>query len=486
MIDFTLMKHQEEALYKSSFTPDMFLAFEMGTGKSCTTIQMIRARSAERGRLCKTLILAPLIVLKNWKKEFALFSKIDQNSIHILQGPIKKRTDFVHSQLGYSCIFITNYDSMQDETFVKKLKEWGPEILVCDESHNLKSYKSVRAKNVTEIARVCTNRYMLTGTPILNNSMDLFKQYDIMDGHLGNSSTFPGNFFVFRARYFEDENAAWSSKPGYFPKWVPKEHAYPELMEKISKKTLRVTKKECLDLPPLVVQNVDVELGKDQLTSYKEMQKDYVTWVSDELNRGVPKAVVARLAVTKALRLQQIVSGFVNTEDGTAVRFKKVPRLDALRDLLEIITPTDKVIVWCCFKENYKMIAEVCKELGIGYREIHGDISNQDKYKSQEEFNNDDSVRVLVGNQSAGGVGISLVSATYSIYYSRGFRLSDDLQSEARNHRRGSEIHDKITRINLVSVGTVDELISEALANKLDISEKILDFNKQIGGANAN
>lgn len=473
------MEHQKKALWKSQFEKDLFLAFDTGTGKSCAAIQMIRARSAEKGRLCRTLIFAPLIVLKNWKKEIGMFSQIDQKQVHVLEGPVAKRIAFVKSQVGYSSIMITNYDALQNKDFVNALKEWKPEILVADEVHNCKSYQSKRAKAVAEIADLCENRYLLTGTPILNNAMDLFMQFRILDGYLGKNATFPSNFFVFRSTYFVDENASWSSKPGHFPKWVPRETAYAELLQKIEKKTLRITKAECLDLPPLVVQDVEVQMSPEQMAAYIEMKKEYITWVNDEMNKQ-PLAVVARLAVTKALRLQQIVSGFANTESGETIRFKNVPRLNALKELLEMITPGNKVIVWACFKENYKMISEVCKELGIKYVEITGEVDNETRFKSMESFNNDPSVRLLIGNQGAGGVGVNLVSATYAIYYSRNFKLGDDLQSEARNYRRGSEVHEKITRLNLVCPGSIDELVAEALKGKLDISEKILNFTNKL------
>jgi SNF2 family DNA or RNA helicase len=357
---------------------------------------------------------------------------------------------------------------------LKAFIDWGVEILICDESHILKNYKSKRAKNVAKLADKCRHRYLLTGTPILNSSMDLYQQFRILDGYQGAYSTFGNNFFAFRAKYFMDKNIAWAGKPNYYPEWVPKVTAYKELQERISKKTMLAKKLDCLDLPPLVVQTQEVTLGKDQKKAYEEMRKDFITWIKSQ--RDVNEAVVARLAITKALRLQQICSGFGTTESGESVRFTSVPRLEALRELLETITGQNKVIVWACFKENYKMIAEVCKELGLKYVELHGEQNSKEKQQSVDALNNDPEVRVLIGNQGAGGIGVTLTAATYSIYYSRGFKLGDDLQSEARNHRRGSEVHDKITRINLICPDTIDELVSEALANKLDISDKILKF----------
>lgn len=480
MIEYEMMPHQKDAVWKSSFKPDMFLAWEMGTGKSCATINMIRQRFAEEKRMMKTLILAPLIVLKNWKKEFDLFSKINQKAIQVLDGPIAKRIDNIQGFDGPR-ILILNYDALQNENLVKALLAWGPEILVADECHTLKNPKSKRAKHVSVIADVCKHRYLLTGTPILNNALDLFMQFRVLDGYLRHNSTFGMNFFSFRATYFEDENAAWSSRPGHFAKWVPRPATYELLHEKIQAKSIRIKKADVLkDLPPLVREDRFVDMSVEQKKAYVQMKRDFVAFIEDKLKEGHTHAVVAKLAVTKALRLQEIVSGYAKTDEGQIVRFKDNPRLDELKELLLTLTPEHKVIVWAVFKENYKMIKELCESLNIGCVEIHGDIPNKEKYANQDKFNNDPACRVLIGNQDAGGVGINLVASDYSIYFSRNFKLSSDLQSEARNHRKGSEIHEKVTRIDLICQGSIDELISEALSQKLEISTLIIDRVKDI------
>jgi SNF2 family DNA or RNA helicase len=72
------------------------------------------------------------------------------------------------------------------------------------------------------------------------------------------------------------------------------------------------------------------------------------------------------------------------------------------------------------------------------------------------------------------------VEASYAIYYSKGFKLEHDLQSEARNHRGGSEMHDKVTRIDIVAKGTIDELITESLEKKQNIAERILSWKDRL------
>ena len=322
-----------------------------------------------------------------------------------------------------------------------------------------------------QLADQSAHNYILTGTPILNSSQDVFMQFRILD----RGETFGKNFYTFRHTYFEDENARRKGTQGYYPKWIPKPFSFDELQGKISRKALRVLKSECLDLPPLIRQQVYTEMNTEQKRMYKEMMNDYITWLKD--NKDQPRAVLAQLAVTKALRLQQIVTGFASDEEGKLHRLNSVPRLKVLEELLVDLTPGNKVIVWATFKENYKMIAELCDKIGIKYREIHGDISHNQRQINMNDFRKDPEVRVMIANQSAGGTGINLIEASYSIYYSKGFKLEDDLQSEARNYRGGSEIHDKVTRIDIVAKGTVDELIAEALQNKQNIADRILGWN---------
>ena len=354
------------------------------------------------------------------------------------------------------------------------LLKWSPDILVCDESHVLKNPESVRARKVSVLADQAKHVYLLTGTPVLNNAMDLFMQFKILDG----GETFGRNFYAYRATYFEDENYRFKGKQSYFPKWGIRKEAYQAIQNKIKEKSLRVLKKDCLDLPPLIRQNVYTELSMQQIKAYREMMTNFITFIENK--SGLPAAVVAQLAVTKALRLQQIVSGFVKDDEGKVHRLD-APRAKVLEGLLSDLATDNKVIVWACFRENYAMIAEVCTKLGYEYREIHGDSgTHKERFQAMDDFRKDPKVRVMIANQGAAGVGVNLVEASYAIYYSKNFKLGDDLQSESRNHRSGSEVHDKITRIDIVAKGTIDELVTEALQNKQNISDRILEWKHKL------
>lgn len=457
-----LWAHQKKALQLARERKSLALFWEMGTGKTRAMIEILEAVRRSRSTGFKTLIFCPIIVMQNWKREFLLYSGLEERDIGIVYGSQKQRCDALEK--GHS-VWITNYESLLMATFVTRLHEVCPAVLVFDESHKLKNLRSKRTMAAIKLADRSKRRYLLSGTPVLNSPMDLFSQYRVLD--LG--ETFGTNFYSFRAEYFVDKNAGMP-KIKYFPNWVVRRGALEAMNSKIAGSSMTVKKKDCLDLPPLVKTKVYVEMSPEQKAIYESMQKDFVAFTLSGM-------CVASLAITKGLRLMQIVSGYLPVEEGqhvTETAFKETPREAALRELLSELTPQHKVIVWAVYHSNYATIRKACDDLSLSYVEIHGQVSTDLKFKAVDRFNNDPSVRVLIGHPGSGGIGINLVAASYSIFYSRNFSLENDLQAEARNYRGGSEIHEKITRIDFVTPGTIDELVLKSLENKIDVGEKIL------------
>lgn len=468
-------KHQLQAFERSKTLPEYAYLFDPGCGKSGVTINRIRWEFAKRNRIMRTLILCPSVVIENWKDEFTKHSKIGSR-VYPLYGPIKKRIAFAEGKVQEDDgqVFVTNYEGLvSSKDFAQFFREWKPEIVVFDELHYLKAHNTLRTKLCAEIARNAEIRLGLSGTPVLNSLLDVFSQWLVLD----NGATFGKNFFAFRAEYFYDKNASMP-KDRYFPDW----RIRPESAEKISalmaKKASYAKKVECLDLPPLVIKNVFVDLSKEQAQLYEALKKDFVAYCED-------KACVATLAITKALRMMQVVTGYIPLEEISGKHAKSIKKLDnprakALKSLLEQIAPIAKVCVWACYKDNYETIRGVCDELGLGYVEVTGETAGKDRFENVRRFNEDADCRVYLGHPGSGGIGINLTAASYSIFYSRTFSYGHDVQAEARNHRGGSEIHERITRINLVARGTIDEHIHARLQQKQEISGKVLAEIAQI------
>ena len=117
--------------------------------------------------------------------------------------------------------------------------------------------------------------------------------------------------------------------------------------------------------------------------------------------------------------------------------------------------------------------------MGIEYTMLTGEQNLEGKREAMDRFNNDENIRVIIANRRAGGIGINLIAADYSIVYSRNFSLEEELQSEARNYRGGSQIHKRIVKIDLCANDTIDERVVEALSKKQNISDTIIDFAKE-------
>jgi SNF2 family DNA or RNA helicase len=464
-MELKLWAHQKRGIERAKEIPNLALLFDAGTGKTLTTIRILADKYNAQKRVMKTLIVAPVIVLDNWKREFAKFCpKLPQERIFILHGNKKDKIlqDILSSKEGNN-IVVTNFETLLNEKVRNQLLNWKPEIMIIDESQRIKNPQSKRTKYAIALSDVTRHNFILSGTPILNSPMDIFSQYRALD----KGATFGKNFFSFRATYFYDANAGMPSHV-HFPDWRPRREMMDHLNSKIYSIAERAIKSECLDLPDLVKTKIYVELSPAQRKVYTELKNDFVSYVESS-------AVVADLAITKALRLQQIVSGYVKLEDDREMTFEETDRIKALSELLEDLAPSNKIIVWAVFKQNYAAIRRVCEALKIKFVEATGETPVKTKFANVDAFNNDPSVRVFIGHPGALGVGINLTAASHSIYFSRTFSLENQLQSEARNFRGGSiDLHSKITQIDLIAKNTVDEDVVAALERKENVAEAIL------------
>lgn len=464
-----LWKHQEIAVARASALDDLALFFEMGTGKTRTTIEILRGKYNGAKRIMRTLVFGPIIVTAQWKAEFAKFSKVPQEKIAVLTGSRDQRLrkfKQMQASFGDDFIAIVNYEGLLIKELYETFLKWAPEVIILDESQRCKDSTTKRFKALLPLCEGAKHRYLLTGTPVLNSALDLYAQYRLMD--LGR--TFGRNFFAFRATYFYDKNAGMP-RHKYFPGWTFRTDTTKIFHEKLSSTSVQARKEECLDLPPLIEIPLDVEMGSAQKKAYDEMKRQFVTLVKE-------KAVTAQLAITQSIRMRQILSGFAQPEHipgedaPKPVEFDDVPRLDALKDLLTDLLPQQhKIIVWTNYRHCYKMIAKALGE--TPHVMLTGEQTNSEKTENVERFCRGDA-QVAICNPAAVGLGVNLTESDVSIEYDRDFSLEKYLQGGARNYRGGSEMHKKVTHYRLVARGTLDEVIYNAREGKQDVAEALL------------
>ena len=441
-----------------------------GTGKTRVMVEQLRYLYNKERYHLRTLIICPPVVVKQWREEILKYSKIIPQKIVCLSGSGKKRHETFMGHIGADPmkIFITNYETLLMPDMFEAFVGWGPTIIILDESHRIKNHAAKRTRQALRLSKLAKYKYILTGSPVLNSIEDIFPQIAFI-----NPEIFPQNFFAFRHTYMYDKNRNMP-KHKYFPDWKPKPDAEVAIQRKIADVTFKAKKEDCLTLPPFVRQRVEVEMSEKQAKAYEQMKRQFITFVNEE-------AVVAELAITKTLRMRQILSGFAKTDSDKCLPFQDNPRLEALSQLVEDIAPSEKIIIWAEFRENYNQIAGAVQKLGFNYKLLVGEQSQKEKEEAIFCFRSDGDVRVLISNPGAGGIGVNLVEASHMIYYSRSPNLEHDIQSEARAYRGGSERHVSVTRWDLVCPDTLDDVILEALKNKQVLGDVIVGWAKTLG-----
>ena len=504
--------HQKKDVDKIHTNHIQYYAFlyDMGAGKTKTAIDVARSIYLRNNNLVKTLIICPIAVVENWKREFKAHSNVPPVAIQILDGKTRLNGKKVKTaqlkikleqlQNKKSSIYVINTESVGNKNLWPLLLEMGFELLIVDESHRFKSYNAVRTKalHTLTLQGTLSYRYILTGSPVLQDALDLWAQFFIL-----NPDILGRNFFSFRSKYFYDSNAGMPANV-HFPNWIPKDAAYYKklkipfedvndtLNKIIYAHATRVMKDDVLDLPPYISQTVEVEFSKEQGRIYKEMRDDLVTTLEynvvdatrdfsnilDNIDLDNSEVMAADLAIVKTLRLMQICAGIFTNEDG-AITVLKTNLEAQLREMLEEVLSNkeNKAIVWTIFKPTYEVIAKVCKDLGIKYTFLTGLQDKDEKQDNIDQFNEDCDTQVIITNQAAGGTGCNLTAANYDFYYSWDFSLEKHLQSAARGYRGGQTR--KYTSYKLVTTDSVAERSLTALEEKAANAEDILKVKKE-------
>jgi SNF2 family DNA or RNA helicase len=214
----------------------------------------------------------------------------------------------------------------------------------------------------------------------------------------------------------------------------------------------------------------EVPLTPDQMRVYKQL-KDYAVAQLES-----KELVSVTTVLTQILRLHQVVCGFVKDDNGEEVEIKN-NRLDELLNILSEVQ--GKTIIWANYRHDIKRILNTLHDtVGVdAVASYYGDTPDEERQKIITEFQDpNSSLQYLVSNVQTGGYGITLTEASNVIYYSNNYDLEKRLQSEDRAHRIGQT--NKVTYIDLVAKGTVDEKIVKALRNKLDLAQEVLGDEK--------
>lgn len=462
-------KHQLQAFHFSKEIQNFGLFMEQGTGKTkvlIDTAAFLFSQGGEKGTIDCLLVVAPNGVHSQWVTEqcpIHMPDFIPWKGAYYESSPNKIGRERIAEVLDYTgglkviTVHIEALSSPKGESFLRSVLLRNRCLFVVDESSRIKNPSAKRTKSITALAPLAPYRRIATGTPITQGVEDIYAQFQFLDNViLGHNS-----FYSFQHRYCVTQSMNFGARK------VSKIVGYQnvdELTERIEGHTFRVRKEDCLDLPDKLFVDYTVDLTPNQWDQYQQLRKELYLELAN-------KVITAPLAVTKILRLQQILSGFVpDPETGEAIRLE-TNRVVAAINLIE--ESSSKVIVWTRFREDIRQLQEALDKAKIGYVTYTGETPQHDRVDVIERFKSDDSVKVFLSNPKTAGTGLNLTVASTVIWYTADFSLESYLQANDRVHRIGQT--NKVTYYQLQSPHTVDQKIYRALAAKKNLADMIVD-----------
>lgn len=456
--------HQRDAFVASYNQLNYAYFMEMGCGKSKVLIDNM-AWLYENGEIDTAVIVAPKGVYRNWVlKEIPahLPDRIEHRLFTWRASPNKtqkkelEEATIIGGHDGLR-ILVVNVEAFATEKIMRYLRTFLNDshfLLAVDESTTIKNPKAKRTKQLTAVGKAATYKRILTGSPVTKSPMDLYAQCTFLgDDLLGFT-----NYYAYQNRYAVTRRQRMGAHS--FEQIIGYKNM-PELADKLRTFSSRVLKKDCLDLPEKTYTARYVSLSPEQARHYTTL-KNYALAVLEE------GQVTAPQVMTQLVRLQQLLCGYLVTDDGETV---EVPsrRMDALMDTIEEMD--GKIIIWSRFRNDIARITEALKkkygENAAG--SYYGDTSDEDREKLVANFSDPEhETRFFIGNPATAGYGLTLVSASNVIYYANDFNLETRVQSEDRCHRIGQT--KAVTYVDLISEGTVDEHIVKTLTKKIDLA----------------
>ncbi len=388
------------------------------------------------------LVICPNTLVENWADEIIKHSDL---SFIMLLGTKSARLRRLEQDAD---IYIINYESTR--ILHKELKAKGFTFLILDESTAIKNFKSQQSRACYDISTVTPRRYILSGTPIMNSPLDIFAQYKIL-----NPLIFGVSFYRFRGRY--------AVMGGYMNKQAISWRAIGDLKQRVFRCATRKTKDECLDLPDKLYQVIKLDLPDQQREVYKSLKEEFIFEFKDI-------TVTAPIMLTRLMRFSQITAGFTKDTEGVEHAFKVNPKADWVIDFINNLSPDRKVVIFCRFRREIKILEEKFRKSGITYVTVHGDST--ERITKVKLFNTSHDIRVFIGQIQTAGIGINLTSGHYCIFMSNSYSYGNRIQAEDRLHRIGQA--NNVTYIDLICRDTVDVGIHKTLRRKESLSAMVM------------
>ena len=436
------------------------LADDMGLGK---TIQVLAMLELERTGTARkrapspgpTLIICPMSVVGNWKRETQRFTpKLDARIHH---GPSRLKGKAFAAWAREADLVITTYATATRD--IKRLNGLKWFRVVLDEAQNIKNSETQQARAIKSL-KVEGHKVALTGTPVENRLSELWSIMDFLNpGLLGTSKAFRDGLARPIEVYKDKHRAA----------------QLQTLCGPFVLRRLKSDKKIIKDLPEKMEIKEFCTLTQEQATLYQA--------VLDESMKSIESsgtAIERRGRILAAMtRFKQVCNHpALMLGDGSALpgRSGKLTRLEEL--LESIIEAGEKTLVFTQYTQMARMLVPHLRQhLGVEVLYLHGQVSMKAREEMVQRFQGDKGPPVFLVSLKAGGTGLNLTAANHVIHYDRWWNPAVEDQATDRAYRIGQrkDVHVR----KFICAGTLEARIDAMIEDKKELADRVISSGEE-------
>jgi SWI/SNF-related matrix-associated actin-dependent regulator 1 of chromatin subfamily A len=388
------LQHQKEAIEKLAGSRRFILADDMGLGKTTATIIAALETGAK-----KILIICPASLKINWQREIENYS---DRTVYIAEGKkFSTESDFVI--VNYD--ILKNFHDMKDKS-KSLLNQSEFELVILDEAHMISNPQAQRTKIINHYVKNIKRAWLLTGTPMTSRPMNYYNLLNIIESPVAQ------NWMAYAIRYCQ----GYQFTAGNRKVWnVTGASNLEELRDRTSKQILRRLKEDVLDLPDKIISPVYLRLKSKE---YEELMGDYYDWFDNKKDESSSLTV----QFSKLMKVRKVIA---NEKTKQTIEFAE-----------NIIEQGKKVIIFTNFTDTLQTIYN---HFGKQAVYLDGSCSKPHRQHAVDEFQDNEKIKVFVGNLKAAGVGLTLTAAEVVIMNDLSFVPAEHAQAEDRAYRYGQK-----------------------------------------------
>jgi non-specific serine/threonine protein kinase len=419
------------------------LADDMGLGKTIQALSCLQLYK-DQHKTMSAIVVCPTTLMFNWENEIKKFTPGLSYLIH--HGGDRVRNKSIFEQYD---VVITTYGTLRSD--VKFMVENEFDYIVLDESQAIKNPQS----KVTKAACLINskNRLCMSGTPLQNNTFDIYAQMNFLNpGMLGSIEFFRNEFATPIDKFGEPEQ---------------KEHLKKLLFPFILRRTKEQVAK---DLPEKTETILFCEMEQEQRSIYDAFRNDYRNKILGVISeQGIQKS---QLTILQGLmKLRQICDSPAIMNESDPYPNVSVKLDEIAREISENIG-NHKALVFSQFLGMLSLIREKLVELGVKFEYFDGSTSAVDREKAIQSFQKNDEVRVFLISLKAGGVGLNLTAADYVYIVDPWWNPAVEQQAIDRTHRIGQTKN--IFAYRMICKDTIEDKILQLQDKKRNLARDLV------------